>query len=599
MTQTRDPTGRYHQGVPVIPEPPDAIRPTYPLKQYRRYRSNRNHTAADTSDRKRAEKNTHFHAVVKSAASTFTFSTPPPNDDATQDEYPHTRRQTMINTLQNAIARPSPTHARATIPRILAIAATVLTANASAQQSGEQTDAPPKNQVGVELAQKVTAIPGLGLTLSAPEGAYITSRTVAGGKTYALVYPADANKDWRIAIKPHESADKELTNDEALDAAIKQIKLSKPVHASREGQIQPQKVLDGDFKYSRITVQSRQRDLEINGVPAQRAYLTAPSLPNYPDAAVTIFNPSPGKFVMLHLSCPDGTLEAHKPMFEVVSASVSFADESELNARRAASVLATEEIFNSINADDIETHLSDTPRFYRIYKPTPDGSSFSEEDVAWQRTSLRIGQAGEVSPSKPKTRWSAADREYGFLLQIDARALWKDQVVDSQGIFFLSRDRTQERWSIKNTLRTNGREHTSTQTLIRDDEKLNYVVERPGEPRNTGKFRLPPRGYLSKIESAIFPRIIAQRDIPGNYAYYIFDPGLETIVLRHETYEHDDNGGWSSALWPYENAPAQQITYSDEGKTIRRVKADGKIMEPIDPQRLKRIWDRKNLPNED
>lgn len=484
--------------------------------------------------------------------------------------------------------------------RIVLIAVAIFAANASARQPSEQpADRTTTSELGVELAQKVTAIPSLGLSISVPEGAYVTTRTVAGGRTSSLIFPADAAQKWQIAVKPHESSNKELTNDGALDAVIKQIKLSKPVHAMKEGKIDPKKLAERDFKYSRVTVQSRQTDLEINGVPAQRVYLTAPSLPDYPDAGITIFNPAPGKFVLLHLNCPHGTLDAHKPMFEIVSASVNFADEGEINARRAASVLATEEIFQSINAEDIESQLNDTPRFFRIYKPAPKGKSFNEEDVAWQRTSIRTGQAGEISPSKPKTRWSAADREYGFLMRIDARALWKEKIVDSQGIFFLSRDRTLERWSIKNTLRADGQDHTSTQTLIRDGDKLNYVVERPGQPRNAGEFRIPERGYLSKIESALFPRIIADREIPGQFAYYIFDPGLETIVLRHETYDQTDNNTWSSVLWPFENAPAQRITYSDDGRLIRRVEPDGKIMEPVDPERLRRIWDRKDLPNED
>lgn len=476
----------------------------------------------------------------------------------------------------------------------LALAATLLAPIANAQTDRGVIDEEKKGVV--PLSQQPYAIPSLGVSLSLPEGAYARTFTVAGEKAHARILPGDSQARWQLAIKSHKSSNEQLTNTDALDSVIQQIKLTRPVHNPEEGQIDPKDVLNKNFKYSRIVIKSRQKDLDINGIPAERVYLTAPNLPDYPDAGITILNPEPGEFLLVHLECPSGTLESHKPLFEVVSASVRFRDKSELNADRAARVLATHEIFQSVNAQDLEALLDEEPRFFRLFKPGPSGRQIDDMDIAWQRTEVRIGQAGELNPGKSKTRWSASDREYGFILQIEGRAIWKGGVIDSQGIFYLSRDRANERWSLKNTIRGDGEPSTTSQTLIRKDDKINYIVERPGEPRYQGEFLIPERGYLSKVESVLFSRVIASRDIPGEFAYYIFDPGLDTIVLRHETFQHDDAGNWLSTLKPFENAPPQEILYNEEGRLVRRTAADGQLMEPVDPQKLRRIWDRKDLP---
>lgn len=486
------------------------------------------------------------------------------------------------------------THTKRPIRLIAACMLTCLTVSPQPVTAQRSDPAPPSPLV--PLASAPFDIPSLGLSITLPERAYASISTLAGSQAAAIVYPGEPNQKWQLAIKSHTSSNSELTNTQALDSVIQQLKLTKPVHDPRRGPLDPHDVLNKNFSLSRIVVKGRHQDLEINGVRAERVYLSAPSLPDYPDAGITIFNPEPGKFVLVHLECPHNTIDALKPLFEIVSASVHFRDASELNAKRAAAVLATAQIFDQVNTKDLEALLDKKPLFYRLYRPGPNGRPLDDEEVAWQRISIRKGQSGELTPGKVRTRWTTEDREFGFLMQIDARALWLNYVVDSQGIFFLSRDRENERWSLRNTIRKGATSDTTTQTLVRKGNKLTYVVERPGEPRFTGEFVIPERGYLSKIEAALFPRLIAARELPGEFAYYSFDPSLDTIALKYESFKPDGTGRWESELKHLENALPQHVLYDEHGRILSRTTPDNQRMVPIDPQRLRRIWSNKSLP---
>ena len=481
-----------------------------------------------------------------------------------------------------------------TMRRALSLSACLL---ALAIPSGTAQARPQAQDAGVRLADNPLLLPSVGVLVRIPENATASTLTAAGERTSAVILPSRPEHRWKMVIKSHKSANDELSNTEALDSVVRQILLSKPVHNANDGGVVPQDILDRNFKYSRITVESREQNLAVNNVPAERVYLTAPSLPEYPDAGITILNPAPGEFLLLHLECPNGTLDRHKQLFETVCDTVAFRDKSSLNAERAAAVLATNQLFESLNAADLESLLDDEPRFYRLYNPGKSGRPIDDEDVAWQRISISKGQAGELNPTKPRTQWSAAEREFGFVMHIDARAIWQDTVVDSQGVFFLSRDRSQESWSLRNTVRRDGASQTTTQTLVRLGRKLNYVVERPSEPRYAGEFLIPERGYLSKIESALFPRVIATRDIPGEFAYYAFDPGLDTIVLRYETFSPDGTGNWASTAKHVENALPSSIVYDEDGLITQRTSADGQKMEPISPEALRKLWGAKQIPS--
>jgi len=448
----------------------------------------------------------------------------------------------------------------------------------------------------IPLAAHPQDIPGLGISLSLPERAYTSISTVAGAQTSAIVFPGKSDQKWQMAIKSHTSSNAELTNEEALHSIINQLKLTKPVRDARKQNISPEDILNKNFEYSRIVITDYIKDLTIAGVPAERVYLSAPTLPDYPDAGITIFNPSPGKFLLVHMECPHGTLADHKLLFETISASVVFKDASEINAKRATAVLALDQLFSQVNAEDLESLMDESPQFFRLFRPSASARAMDDEDVAWQRISIRTGQAGEINPGKARTKWSAEDRAFGFILQIDARALLFNSVVDSQGIFFLSRDRQDERWSLRNTVRKGRSSSTTTQTLVRKGDKLSYVVERPGKPRHTGEFAIPPRGYLSKIESALLPRLIATRNIPGDFAYYAFDPGLDTIVLKYESFESDGDGNWNSELRHVENSLPHSSIYDSRGRIMQRVTPDGQRLVPIESDRLRKIWAAKDLP---
>jgi len=455
----------------------------------------------------------------------------------------------------------------------------LLLTSAALAQSNKPVREPPKltppPSETVELETEPFEIPPLGLSLYLPVGSLIDSSRLAGGETMVRIispYP-----DWLMQVFAFSTMDPGVDCAAVLETIIQ-------TRRNRE--------------QTGLTAAPlhREDNLTIADLPAARAYIGVLEDKNSSVTGYTVFQRTAGEFVIIQMDCPQKNFPNGRKVYETVVATARFTDPALLSAARMAVVLAGDAFLASLTSRDLEDALLAEPAFYRIYKPAKTGSPADAEEVAYQRLQMRKGQLGELNPDRPKTAWSPHEREFGYLVRVDARTLHQGNIVDSQAIYFLSTDRARETWSVINVIRpAEGEPRSITQTVVREDRKLTVTILRgPGEPE-ISTWTLPTQGYISRVELYLLPRLVAAKNVPVELGFYAYSEMNNRVSLRRDVFEKDPLGTWKRTSTIAEVTDPLRDTLDAAGNLLRRELPEGQIVEPIERERLQRIWSGKSL----
>lgn len=427
-------------------------------------------------------------------------------------------------------------------------------------------------------------IPSLGLSVFLPRDALVDLSHLQGGPTSMTIRPQGDATPWVMQILSSVSADHSLTLKDALDNIITQ------------RQAQYTRRNDRGASESLVRPFARMSDLTIGPYPAERVYLDVPTRPEVPTSGYTLFKTGPGQFVIFQIDCVTSAFPGLQSLYETMVATVQFRDPSEMQADRAGAILAGKALLDQFNRSDIEAVLDEAPAFYRLYKPAPTGAAGDAREVGYQRLSARAGFAGELDPRKPRRSWSAADRREGYIVQIDARTLTMGAVVDTVTIFFLSQDRTQELWSNTMVVRKDGQTEQWIETGIRRDTRLTVKTVRSGAEPTSADWSPIPNGYASRALTYLIPRLVVRSGLSGEYGFYTYESALSKMTLRRDSFEPAGGGEWSMSTRTSENSPPIVTRLDASGRPLRRETPDGTVMEPVEKDRLRRLWKEKSLP---
>ncbi len=436
------------------------------------------------------------------------------------------------------------------------------------------------------LRTEPVTIGSLGLSLYLPEDSSLSTNRVAGGETKVAVKAPD--NSWLIQVVSETSSSRNLSAGEVLDSILEQ--------RSRWLAHQPIKPV----------VTDRVDNLVIGGLPAARAYFSTPTDTATTVTGYTLVSLGGGQFVIFQMDCPPANLRQAKLTYETIVAASQFRDPSEITAERRDAVTAGAAFLAGLSTEDLEATFDAEPRFYRVFVPSPTNSISDDTEIGFQRVSIRRGQLGEVDPSKAKGNWGAPEREFGYLVQVDARTFIRDETlsvgssadpiaVDSRAMYFLSRDRLRETWSIKNEVRQGKNLDRYAQTVVRSDDRLTARVEgRKAEPEVVD-WSLPEAGYISRVELYMLPRLVSARNAAGLLGFYHYDPRISRIMLRRDEFTRTDTG-WLRVSRSSEDAAPETVQLDAKGNELRRSTDDGQVMEPITIEQLQKLWRQKGLP---
>lgn len=449
---------------------------------------------------------------------------------------------------------------------------------------------PPPSGGAIEFADTPFRVPSLGLTMWLPAGSRIDTTNLLGGESsFQIVAP---DNSWLLRGFTTSSRDTTLTPAGAAESLI-------------VGLLQPGDVKEAlkdwnvNIAGAKGELLDRTERLELSGLPASRFYVRL----ERPDSSevvsgYTVISLGPGRFLLFELTCPAVGFDRVRNAYESIVGAVEIRDPGEAAQERAAGVIAADMLLESLNREDFASMLDDEPRYFRLYRPAATGADADAEEVAYQRVLLTEGQRGELDPNKPRSRWTAADRQHGYIVRIDGRFLDQDRIVDSRSIYFLSLDREEEAWTLRMRIRDDKRrEQNWTETGVRLGDDIKVTVDQAGQPPTLAQWKRPPEGYASQVESYLLPRIYVRFGAPSVFNVYRYHSATSELTMRTDELAPLEGGeGWSLTTRMHADAPIETTVLDEQGHIIRRVLPTGIVMEPSSLDQLKRLWSSKGLP---
>ncbi len=487
-------------------------------------------------------------------------------------------------------------------PRTTQIAAIALAAALAASGATAQSTGTPKADPGapvpaqpsgrVEFAVDPLRLDPVGLTMLVPVRAAVQSTRIGGLATAQI---ADADSKWIINIQTPQATTAESSVTTAAEQTIALIQGS--VGVMDPGQT---KVLSTDAKLI------SRRAFQLTGQMVEQFYLSVPR--GRGDGKLvkgyTIFKPSASQFVVLELITTEEEFERTRPIYETVAGTATFADMGKISETRGAAVQAGITLFKNLGDKDWDELLDGTERWQRLTMPAPGGDPTDAEELGYRGIQFWRGSRGEIDADRDPATWGAADRDEGYLAKIRVRLLeGKDQVIDSEAIYFTTPDRLDESWEVRTYVRSRGGKTLSTWRETggrggRDGHDMTVQIQQSSQSPRIVKPLIQGEGYLGALEALLLPRVMIHSGAQADFAFYTYRTQSETISMRRDKLDRakTPGGGWIVTTVFREGETEQVSSYAANGDLVQIDLGDGRLWKPIEVDALFNLWMRKGLP---
>lgn len=508
---------------------------------------------------------------------------------------------------------------------VLGVAAVMLgvCGRAAAQRDPASTPQPKKGSptapsgttgkpVSVTFADEPLRIDAIGMSVQIPVGSVANTTTVGNQPTIQIIPGPGGHlvndKAWMISITTPKTTNAQTGIKESLDQIVSLLQGSFGVTDPSQKSVVS----------TSAEVLERTDDLLIQGQSASRVYIRLPAAKNKNIVkGYTIFNPSAKQFVLFELVTPVEAFAHVKQTYEVIVATATFKDATIINTDRALAVKTGERIFSDLSDADYMSAMGGKESWQRLYTPAKSGSDEDAQELGYRGLSFWKGRRGEVNPELPRSKWTAADNQEGYLAKLTVRLL--DSVVpvgglekqrqtafiDTVAVYFMTTDRKEEAWSVRMVKRdVTGKELGRwTETGARLGNEVTAIV---GESTDGGRPILAPfnpDGYICQVETYLLPTFMVKAGIKGNVdtleaGFYSFRD--ESVSFRRDVLKADPQraGTWTMTTRFRDEGQPQTYVFNTKGDLIRTELADGRLWEPVEIDWLYKLWQRKGLPTE-
>lgn len=466
-------------------------------------------------------------------------------------------------------------------------------------QPATQPPTPDPKDWGVHLAQDPLEVEGVGVTISIPLDAVVQHDVYETIATTKVILPENLGV---VVIQERRSKRLDLETTEVADEILTQLLELAPrftTYDKDSGRLVASP--DGQPVGTRAHIVSRDKEFKVDGVPADHAYVAIPreGTNEFTIRGSTLLKTDPGRFILFELYSSLTEFRHSREMYEVMLATVHLTDPADIASDRAAAIDAGVKALAQLSESDYaEIFGQGAKRWERLSRPASTGSVGDEEELGYRCVRASIGKRGELSPNKPKEKWTADDQQSGYIVQIDARLLDLGGIVDTRAAYFLSLDRNEEAWVVNMAIRKDGDVSRWQEIGARmgTDMSINIVPE--SSQAQKIRPQIQGEGYISMVESFMLPQLLMHIGIPADFAFYSYQTSSSTIRLRTDglTPPAKSGGNWTLTTRLNADAPPQTTVLTEEGTIVRTDLADGRRWTPIEFEQLFRLWKSKNLP---
>jgi hypothetical protein len=464
----------------------------------------------------------------------------------------------------------------------------------------------------VEMGDEPVRLDSVGLVVYPPMRSRAQTTSVGGVSTIEII-PDDAS--WLMSIKTPRTADKTHTSAYVADSAlIDLIAANGLVFDAAQGMSAEQikemwqankfEAVDG-FKGFKGLVQERNRAVKLPGFPepVEQFFVSLPSQPSQPAVirGVTVAKVDDDRFVIFELMTTEANFARAKDVYAVVLGGARIGDPKEVAQDRAEAVTAGVKLFEKLSASDLESIVGSMgERWERRSKPGSTGDTADDTELGYRWVRVWKGRRGELDPSTPTGRYSDLDRQEGFLVKMEARIIERGRIIDSRSVFFVTPDRQEEAWSI--TMGVQDLKQSDkiaySEIGVRREKDLTVTTSGAGNPGVQSKPLIEGPGYISRVEAFLLPQIMIRAGLAGEYGFYAFQSDSGNIKLRRDSLSQPPGSldAWVIETRLSEDAKTQTSTFKPDGSLISSRLPDGSIWEPVEKDRLIRLWRSKGMP---
>ncbi len=487
----------------------------------------------------------------------------------------------MPNIMPNTIRSAGPRRPSVGLPLVLVL----LTLAAILPAAPAEPVFPAPDPAGVTLADTPLVLEAIGLEIFPQSGATSITQTLGGLVTATISLPDNASS---VSIQRRTTTRDDLSLVE-IEGSILERALDLPESITGI-------TIDDQVKSRAGRSLGRSPTIPAAGRIVRPFYIRLKDAADTPYRGFAVLKLAPRSFVLFQLFTDEAHFDDARNAFEVMLTTARPIDADPLNSKLADAVRAGIAALASLGPEAYDAVIEDFPdQFERIYRPAPGGAEADEKEVGFRRIRAWIGSKADLADAEPHDD-ARAD---GYILRIDGLVLLDDgRRADSRGVYYLSRDRNQEAWSVTMAIRAeNAEPEVWTEIGARAGTSMSVQINEAGRSTHTIRPAIEGDGYISRLESYLLPQLLIRVGQPREYAFYTYDQSAESNRLRRASLARapDRPGVWRVTIRQIDES-FETSDYNQFGRLIRAETSDGLIKRPIEFDRLYKIWESKGLP---
>jgi hypothetical protein len=426
------------------------------------------------------------------------------------------------------------------------------------------------------------------MTVRFPMGSIAQTAKVGDRRTVQVV---PESHEWVINIQTPLNQNPDATIKEAADQTLALLQ-------GAYGVTDPDQKLVLETK---VKLLGRTSNLSVTGgAVCERLYV---SVPRADGSALikgySIFKPSANQFVVFELITSEDKFAAARPQYEASVATATFLDSTAVNASRGSVVKTGAAFFAGLTSADYEKAMTGEGEIvHRLFLPVRTGSSGDAQELGFRTMRFWKGARSELGGTSGRR----SGQQEGYLARIQARLLRGDNVIDTEGVYFMLPDRSEEAWMLKTVVwgPKGERLAMATETGARAGTDLNVSVSDSGQATEEVQPYVPSEGYISQFELFLLHRLMVGKQIQAELGTYTYQSQSKTVSLRRDVLS-PAQGGSAKAAWEIQtryrdDAAPVSFVYDAEANLLRSSLEDGSVWESTDRESLLATWQRKGYP---
>lgn len=487
-------------------------------------------------------------------------------------------------------------------PRRSILGATAVLALLASVVSGDRGLAadPPSSAIGPRVEFRT-----LGVSLEVPPDVASVVRVREDGVPRAFLSRPIESPPWTIAIEPFRGVAPTDQPREAIDEVIDYLQSLREADVTFTIRVnRPFATADreGHFLLLERSLGTAEPDAAEGTPPAPTGILGYLVVPR-----------DSGEYVAASIAMTPQSFEASRAEVEALLGTMRVQDREQQRAFERSLLDAGRRREASFREDRLRELADGEVRWYRLHRPAVGEEPARE--VGCLAVRATIAPQGLVDGSRDPAGLRDSEREEGLLVVIEGRMLPPEtaagtsrEMLDLSLRAWTSLDRTSEAWSLRQTIRGSRAEPTNAETGLRarptpaqPRSVLEVIIaNRESMSREPRRFPLPDEPYATQAELALLGPLLAPlASAGGEFAWRAYDRRLGEVPRRVEQIVplSDPPGGFEvrTLLHPDDPQPTIQ-RFDSEGRLLERRDLDGTVTTPIDPEDLRRLWQRKRLP---